>query len=110
MIVLGDDVATDPKLISDAKTLAALIDAYLLGGPAAARAGAIDKRFVVERSTPLAPELLVTIGNAQVDVAGATSVIKIGATPTNRVTFVDGALPGQANAGLAELVAKLERT
>ena len=110
VIVLGDDVATDPKVIAAAKQLAVLIDAHVVGGNAAARAGAIEKRAVVERSTPLAPELLVTIGNAQVDVAGATSVIKIGATPTNRVTAVDGALPGLADVGLAELVAKLERS
>lgn len=110
VIVLGDDVAGDPKVIASAKQLAVLINAHLVGGSAAVRAGAIEKRAVVDRATPLAPELCVTIGNAQVDVAGATSVIKIGATPTNRVTFVDGALPGLADVGLAELVAKLERS
>jgi hypothetical protein len=109
VIVLGDEVATDVKVTAAAQTLAKLLDAHVVGGSAARRAGAIQKPAVVERTTPLAPELCITIGAAQVDVAGATSVIKIGVTPTNRVTAVDGSLPGLADVGLAELVKKLER-
>jgi hypothetical protein len=60
---------------------------------------------VVERSTPLAPELVVTIGGAQLDIAGATSVIKIGASASKTI---DGALPGLADIGLAELLKRLE--
>jgi hypothetical protein len=50
----------------------------------------------------------VTIGGAQVDVCGATSVIKIGPSPATRVAAVDGVVPGVAETGLAELVRKLE--
>jgi len=109
VIALGDELATDPKVTAAAQKLATLLDAHLVGGTAARRAGAIDKPAVVERTTALAPELCITIGAAQVDVAGAASVIKIGATPTNRVTAVDGSLAGLADIGLAELVKKLER-
>jgi len=79
--------------------------AHLVGGVGAARAGVIATGAVVERSTPLAPELVVTIGAAQLDIAGATSVIKIGASGGKTI---DGALPGLADVGLAELVKRLE--
>jgi hypothetical protein len=109
LIAIGDDVAGDEAVIANAKTLASLIDAQIVGGNASVRAGAIAKDGVVERNTPLAPELLVAIGDAQLDVGGATSVVKIGATPANRVTNVDGALPGAADVGLAALVKNLEQ-
>ncbi len=106
VIVLGDDVANDAKLVANARRLAELIGAHLVGGTGAAKAGVVVTGAVVERTTPMAPELVVTIGSAHIDIAGATSVIKIGASASKTV---DGALPGLADVGLAELVKRLER-
>jgi len=108
VLVLGDDVANDARVAAGAKRLAGLMNAHLVGGPAAVRSGAISSGAVVDKATPLAPELVVTIGGAQVDVAGATSVIKIGASPTTRIAAVDGVVPGVADAGIADLVKRLE--
>jgi electron transfer flavoprotein alpha subunit len=104
VIVLGDDVAGDAKIVADATRLATLLGGQLVGGPAAARA--LPASAVVDRTTPLAPDLCVLVGNAHVDLAGATSVIRIGAQPNKSV---DGALPGPAGSGLAELLERLER-
>lgn len=105
LVVLGDDVAGDAKIVADARRLAALLDAPLVGGPAAARV--LPAGAVVDRTAALAPDLCVLIGDAHVDLAGATSVIRIGAPPNKSV---DGALPGPVASGLAELVERLERT
>jgi hypothetical protein len=105
LVVLGDDVAGDAKVVADARRLAALLDAPLVGGPAAGRA--LSAGAVVDRTTALAPDLCVLIGDAHVDLAGATSVIRIGAPPNKSV---DGALPGPVASGLAELLERLERT
>ncbi len=102
LVALGDDVAGDPAIVAGARRLAALVGGQLVGPKAAAIPGAA----IVERSTPLSPELCVLIGGAKLDIAGATRIIKIGA-PVSRL--VDGALPGSAAAGLAELVERLER-
>ncbi|MEO8549710.1 MAG: hypothetical protein ABI678_07045 [Kofleriaceae bacterium] len=107
VLVLGDDVASDPTIAAAARRLADLLNAVLVGGPDAVRAGTVAPNAVVDKTTPLAPELCVTIGAAQVDIAGATSVIKIGAGGPNRITAVDGVLHGLAD--VAQLVAKLER-
>jgi electron transfer flavoprotein alpha subunit len=106
VVALGDD-ALDPKIVADAKKLAALLGAQLVGGPAAARAGAVPAGAVVERTTPLAPELCIAIGNVQLDLAGAASVVKIGGRGGKAY---DGALSGQADVGLRELVQRLEKT
>lgn len=103
IVVLGDDVVNDPKIVADAKRLATQLGAQLIGGAAAARVVQIGA--VVDRTTPLAPELCVTIGNAPLDLAGATSLIKIGGSGGKTV---DGALPGDVGAGLAQLVKRLE--
>lgn len=103
IVVLGDDVASDPQIAADAKTLAALLGAQLVGGKAAApvvQAGAF-----VERTTPLAPDLAITIGKAQLDLAGSSSLVRIG-TPAGKTA--DGALPGSAKEGLADLIKRLE--
>jgi electron transfer flavoprotein alpha subunit len=105
LIVLGDDVAGDPALVASARQLAALLDAPVVASPSAARAAALPAGHAIERSTPLAPALCVAVGDAQVDVAGATSLIRIGAQPTRQV---DGALPGLPAKGVAELVRRLE--
>jgi hypothetical protein len=104
VIALGDD-ALEPKVVADAKKLAALLGAQLVGGPAALRAGVVSAGAVVERSTPLAPELCIAIGNAQLDLAGAASVVKIGGRGGKAF---DGTLSGQPDVGLRELVRRLE--
>jgi hypothetical protein len=108
ILVLGDDVANDARVTASAQRLARMMNAQLVGGTAAVRSGAVANGAIVDKTTPLAPELCVTIGGAQVDVAGATSVIKIGASPATRVASVDGVVPGIAETGLADLVRKLE--
>jgi hypothetical protein len=105
LVALGDDVVGDASLVASARRLAELLDAQLVGGAVASRAGVIAKDAIVEATTSLAPELCVTIGGAVFDVAGATSVIQIGAT-TNK--HVDGILGGRADTGIAELVKRLE--
>lgn len=110
LIALGDDVAADREVATSAKQLAALMNGYVVGGAAAAKAGAVTTKAVVDRSIGLAPELCITVGAIQIDVAGTTSVVKIAATGPNRITTVDGALAGSASAALAELVKKLETT
>lgn len=110
LIALGDDVAADSEVATSAKQLAALMNGYVVGGAAAAKAGAVTTKAVVDRSIGLAPELCITVGAIQIDVAGTTSVVKIAATGPNRITTVDGALAGSASAALAELVKKLETT
>ncbi len=107
VIVLGDDVAGNARAGTNAHRLAELMNAHLVGGAAAA--DVVGPGAVVERTTPLAPALCITVGAAQIDLAGATSVIKLGATGSNRVGGVDGALPGPADKALADLVARLER-
>ena len=96
LVALASEVASDPVVVAGAERLAALVGGQL-----------IKLGSGVERFTPLSPELCVIVGGAQLDVAGATSVIKIGA---NGGKLVDGALPGSPGAGLAELVERLERT
>ena len=105
VVALGDDAAKDPRVVTAANRLAELIGAVVVGGAEAAHRGAIAPGAVVDRQSPLAPELCVAIGAAQVDLAGATSLIKIGAQPGK---LVDGALPGPLDAGLASLIEKLE--
>lgn len=107
VVALGEDAAKDPALVARANQLAQQLGAIVVGPVEAARAGAIAPGAVVDRQTPLAPELCVVVGDAKVDLAGSTSVIKIGAQPGK---LVDGALPGPVAAGLASLVDKLGRT
>jgi hypothetical protein len=104
VVALGEDSAKDPKIVASAKQLAQQLGAIVVGPAEAARAGAVVAGAVVDRHTPLAPELCVAVGDAKVDLAGSTSVIKIGAQPGK---LVDGALPGSVDAGLASLVQKL---
>lgn len=108
IVALGDDVASDASLVADARRLANLLGARLVVTPAAARAlgRSIAEDAIVDRTTPLAPSLCVLVGNAHLDLAGATSVIRIGA-PAHR--SVDGALPGDAAQQLADLLARMER-
>jgi hypothetical protein len=103
IVALGDDVANDTRVVADAQRLARLLGAQLVGGAGVAKV--LASGAVIERSTPLAPELCITIGGAHVDVSGATRLIKIGA-PGGKL--VDGALAGPAAEGLADLAKRLE--
>lgn len=103
LVALGDDAAADAKLTGAAKKLAKLLGAQLIGGTGAKRA--IAAGAIVDRTTPLAPELCVLVGGAQLDVAGATSLVKIGSSGGKNV---DGALSGPANTSIAELLKRLE--
>ncbi len=105
IVALGDDVANDTKVVADAKRLATLLGAQLVGGPGAARV--VPPGAIIDKATPMAPVLCVLIGNAQLDLAGSTSVIRIGAQPSKSV---DGALPGPVDKVLADLVDRLERS
>ena len=55
--------------------------------------------------TALAPALCVAIGTDEVDVAGATSLVRVGAAGGKGV---DGALTGSIGPNLAELARALE--
>jgi electron transfer flavoprotein alpha subunit len=105
LVAIGDDVCADVEVAAHAKKLAQLLGAQLVGGPAAVRAGLVAPGAVIERHTPLAPELCVAIGASQLDVAGASVFVRIGA-PGGK--SVDGALPGRAAKELAELIERLE--
>jgi electron transfer flavoprotein alpha subunit len=100
---LGDDVADDPQIAADAKKLAALLGAQLVGSKAAA--SVVQPGAFVDRTTPLAPDLAIAIGNTQLDLAGSTSLVRIG-TPAGKTA--DAAVPGSAKEGLADLVKRLE--
>jgi hypothetical protein len=104
LIVLGDDVAQDRDVVADSLRLATLLGGQLVGSPQAARAGAVAAGAVVERTTALAPELCITVGAAQIDLAGATRLVKIGA-PGGKL--VDGALAGPVRDGVADLAKRL---
>ncbi len=103
IVAIGDDVATDAQIATDARRLASRLGGQLVGGAAAKREGLVGT--TLERTTPLAPELCVAIGSAQLDLAGSTNFVKIGA-PGGKT--VDGALAGIASVGLAELLKQLE--
>ncbi len=105
VVAIDDEQAKDPAIVSSAKRLAGLLGARLVGGQGAVRAGAIEPGSGVERGTPFAPELCVTIGLPAIDLAGCTSLIRIGA-PGGKTS--DGALPGAAELALSELVRVLE--
>jgi hypothetical protein len=104
VVALGEDAAKDPAIVASANKLAQQLGAIVVGPAEAARAGAVPPGAIVERTSPLAPELCVAVGDAKLDLAGSTSLIKIGAQPGK---LVDGALPGSVEAGLASLVQKL---
>jgi hypothetical protein len=105
MVALGDDVAGDAAITRDAVRLAALLGAPIVGGAAAVRSGAVSAGGAIDKGTPLAPEVIVAIGNATLDLAGATSLIRVSPTAGKQV---DGALTGPIGGSLSELVEALE--
>jgi hypothetical protein len=90
LIAIGDDVKDDAAIVRDAARLATLLGASVLGG---------------SRSTAIAPEVCVAIGAAAPEVAGATSLIRIGPGTSK---LVDGALGGKIGPNLADLCRVLE--
>ncbi|MBA3464299.1 MAG: hypothetical protein H0T46_30380 [Deltaproteobacteria bacterium] len=93
IVALGDDVAGDAAIARDARKLAALLGAPLV------------TRDRVDRSTPLAPEVMIAIGNAVADLGGASSLIRIAQAAGKGA---DGALTGPIGGSLSELVESLE--
>ncbi len=100
IVAIGDEVATDPSIARDAVRLAALLGAPLVGGSAAARAGAVAAGGVIERGTALAPDVCIVIGTVSVDLAGASSLVRIGGAGGKDV---DGALTGPVAQSVADL-------
>lgn len=81
-------------------------DAQVMGG--AVRLGGLLGAPVISSSpTPLAPELCIAIGAPTLDLAGASSLVRIGTSNTSAKN-VDGAIPGLAGPALAELLDALE--
>ena len=66
--------------------------------------------MVRSSTTPLAPELCVAIGSPSIDLAGASSLIRIGQAKDTIGKQVDGAIPGLAGAALVELLRAMENT
>jgi hypothetical protein len=104
IVALGDDAANDANAVVDARRLAAALSATVVGSSAAVHA--LAPGAVVDAGTALAPELCVAIGDARVDLAGATSVVRVGGVAGKHV---DGALAGPIAPVLAELTRRLER-
>jgi hypothetical protein len=106
VIALGDDAAADADTVTAAKRLAKQLGALLVGGPSAVRAGAIAPAAVIDRHTPLAPELCIAIGSIALDLAGTTSLVRIGPSSGKGV---EGALStGTPAENLVELCSVLE--
>lgn len=92
IVAIDDAAAADPDIMDAASHLASLLDAPV----------------VRSSTTPLAPELCVAIGSPSIDLAGASSLIRIGQAKDTIGKNVDGAIPGLAGAALAELINALE--
>jgi electron transfer flavoprotein alpha subunit len=107
IVAISDDMANDKQIASGATKLAALLGAPVVGSSAAARAGAVTAGAVIERAAPIAPEVCVTIGTPSLDLAGCSSLIRIGGGAGKGA---DGSLTGGAAANLAQLVRALEET
>jgi len=106
LIAIGDDVAGDAQAVAGAKRLAKQLGAQLVGGPSAVRAGAVPPAAVIDRHTPLAPELCIAVGSISLDLAGTTNLVRIGPSSGKGV---EGALSGSVGKNLADLAAALQR-
>ena len=92
IVAIDDASAADAQIMGAATRLASL-----LGAPVVRSAG-----------TPLAPELCIAIGSPSIDLAGASSLIRIGPVPRGAAgKNVDGAIDLSGPA-LVELVKALE--
>jgi electron transfer flavoprotein alpha subunit len=106
VIAIGDDVAGDADVVNGAKRLAKQLGAQIVGSPSAVRAGAVAPALVIERHTPLAPDLCIAVGSISLDLAGSTNLVRIGPSSGKNV---EGALTGAPSASLAELTSTLAK-
>ena len=106
LIAISDDAAVEPDIARATERLARVLGAHVVGSAHAASAGVVSAGAVIEPDAPLAPALCVAIGALEIDIAGATSLVRIGATGS--VKGVDGALSGPIAPNLAELARVLE--
>jgi len=105
IIAIGDAAAADPDVVKATQRLAKVLGAHVVGSEQAASCGVVGAGAVLERGAPLAPELCVAIGLPSIDLAGSTSLVRIG---TAGGKGVDGALTGPIAASLGELARLLE--
>jgi hypothetical protein len=105
IVAIGDEAAQDADVVKGALRLARVLGAHVVGGAAAAKAGAVAPGAVVERSAALAPELCIAIGAPAVDLAGCAGLVRIG---TGGGKGVDGAIAGPIGPSLEQLVKALE--
>jgi hypothetical protein len=105
IIAIGDAAARNPEIATATRRLAHLLGAQIVGSANAATAGVVAAGAVIDRASALAPELCVAIGAPAIDLAGASSVVRIGSSGHKGA---DAALPGPIAANLAELVRSLE--
>ena len=105
LIALSDDAAGEPDIARAAQRLARVLGAHVVGSAHAASAGVVGPGAVIDRDAPLAPALCVAVGVPEIDVAGAASLVRVGAAGGKGV---DGALTGPIAPNLAELARVLE--
>ena len=105
LIAISDAAATEPDVARATQRLARALGAHVVGSAHAATAGVVAPGAVIEPDAPLAPSLCVAIGAPEVDIAGAGSLVQIGAAGGKGV---DGALTGPIAPNLAELARALE--
>ena len=105
LIAIGDAAASDPDIAQATQRLAKVLGTHVVGSAHAANTGVVGAGAVIERGTPLAPEMCIAIGVPPIDVAGSTSLIRIGSSGGKGV---DGALTGSIAQNLGELARILE--
>jgi hypothetical protein len=105
LIAIGDDAASDPDIAKATQRLAKVLGTHVVGSAHAANTGVVGAGAVIERGTPLAPEMCIAIGLPPIDVAGSTSLVRIGSSGGKGV---DGALTGSIANNLGELARILE--
>jgi hypothetical protein len=93
IIALSAEAAEDPAIVRDAERLAQLLGGQLVRQTSTTRA--------------LAPELCVAIGAVTLDIAGATTLVRIGGLPAKHVA---GALDEPIGPALAALVGALRES
>jgi len=105
LIAIGDDAASDPDIAKATQRLAKVLGTHVVGSAHAANTGVVGAGAVIERGTPLAHEMCIAIGLPPIDVAGSTSLVRIGSSGGKGV---DGALTGSIAQNLGELARILE--
>lgn len=105
LIAIGDEAARDPEIAQATRRLARVLGAHIVGSAQAAATGLVAAGAVVSRNAPLNPELCIAIGSPAIDLAGSSSLVRIGATGGKGVDY---ALGGPIAAQLGELVRALE--